>query len=626
MTGENSRGSAKSDQYESEDGSKGNDTIKGGGGNDRLRGNGGHDSIRGGRGNDTLEGGDGNDTVWGEDGNDSIDGGEGDDALVGGHGADTIKGGSGDDRIWGQDGRDSIEGGDGDDSVAAGSDDDTVRGGGGNDQLWGEAGNDSIDGGEGDDGLSGGDGSDTLDGGAGSDILMGEGGNDSIRAGDGRNSVDGGAGDDTITAGDGDDTIRGGTGNDDIDVGGGQNTVDGGDGDDTVLAGGGDDSIDGGSGRDNLAGGGGDDTIHGGTDDDTIEGGSGQNELSGGGGDDRITGGDDNDTIYGGAGGDSIVAGNGDNYVDGGSGNDLIEFNGTGGGISTIGWGDGYGNDTVTGFDPATDFIDLSDGMNQDDLIFTATENPKIWKITIRDGNPDDSLTLDFTQYQHTNITEEDLRARVSGHEASDPDEAHSTPACFTPGSRILTDEGPCRIEDLQVGDRIATRDHGSLPLRALLRTRLTAEQIADRPELRAVVLPRGCLGNGLPLRRSVVSAQHGLRCDLPDGPALIRARHIVEIGKCGHRSRGGAQGLTYLHLLLDRHALVSVDGLWSESFRPGPNTTAGRSLLRMFPASAAIVQTLRTARRSDQRQLSRQAIRTGLCSAAQAVAVAGTS
>jgi len=76
-------------------GTNGDDNLRGGAGNDVLDGLGGNDSLRGDAGLDTLDGSAGHDLIFGDDGNDSLSGGAGADTLVGGAGSDRLNGGDG---------------------------------------------------------------------------------------------------------------------------------------------------------------------------------------------------------------------------------------------------------------------------------------------------------------------------------------------------------------------------------------------------------------------------------------------------------------------------------------------------------------------------------------------------
>lgn len=104
-------------QADTQTGTAGRDTLKGGSGDDVISGRGGDDVLNGGSGDDTLSGGDGDDVLGG---------GSGDDLLAGGDGDDVLGGGSGDDRLDGGDGDDVMTGGSGDDVFVFSEGDDRI--------------------------------------------------------------------------------------------------------------------------------------------------------------------------------------------------------------------------------------------------------------------------------------------------------------------------------------------------------------------------------------------------------------------------------------------------------------------------------------------------------------------
>ena len=188
---------------------------------------------------------------------------------------------------------------------------------------------------------------------AGDDSLRGLAGNDNIDGGSGNNRIGGGFGDDTLAAGPGDDLLVGGSGNDVIRAGYGNDTVQGGLGTDrlsfelisdpagvdvslatlkAVFADAGAMMI---SGFEDLQGG---------SFNDTLAGDLGANRLLGGAGTDQLFGGAGNDTLTGGAGGD---------VLSGGFGSDSFVY-------LAVGDSAGSGLDTVQGFQPGFDVIDLS--------------------------------------------------------------------------------------------------------------------------------------------------------------------------------------------------------------------------------------------------------------------------
>jgi len=285
-------------------------------------------SIIGTAGGDVIYGGllaDGEqDTVDSGVANDSIAAGDGSDTVFGGPGADTIEGGDDADSVNGGTGFDNIFGGDGDDTLVAGDDDPTPN------RLFGEGGNDLL--------ISTNNGFDTLNGGSDDDTLIASGADAQIEPGPGNDSVVASADFNTVLISRGDDTIDG-TGGEALLAENLSDTtdrlVDLPNGIVTALAAGfGTQTV---SGIDQVVTHSGNDTILG--DDD------GNALLSGGLGD---------DSIIGGAGVDVLDGASDNDFLDGGGGADRIT---TGLGADTIVAG---ADDTITDFDPALDFIDLT--------------------------------------------------------------------------------------------------------------------------------------------------------------------------------------------------------------------------------------------------------------------------
>jgi hypothetical protein len=294
-------------------------------------------------------------------------------------------------------------------------------------------------------------------------------------------------------------------------------------------------------------------------------------------GNDSVQGGADDDLIYGGAGNDSLAGDDGSDWIEGGLGADTLIG---GGGIDQVLGGDdrdtfvvgvsgdGIG-DTIDGGNGGDDFdtLDLR-GAGPLRVIYDSG-NPQNGTVTFLDGSGNPTGTLTFTEIE--NVI-----------------------PCFTPGARIATDQGEVRVEDLRVGDRVLTRDSGYQEIRWIGRRDLTAEEVAARPDFRPVRIGRGSLGLNLPERDLVVSPQHrmlltGSRAELLFGEheVLVAATHLE--GRRGiARVEGG--GVSYIHLLFDRHEIIRANGAWTESFQPGEMTLAGmddgarREVLALFP------------------------------------------
>jgi len=144
---------------------------------------------------------------------------------------------------------------------------------------------------------------------------------------------------------------------------------------------------------------------------------------------------------------------------------------------------------------------------------------------------------------------------------------------CFTPGCRIDTDRGPVAAAALRLGDRVQTADNGYQRLRWIGRSDLPGlKRIAAN--LHPVRLRRDAFGPGRPARDIAVSPQH--RFCLPGGDMLFHSEEILAPakglvdGRRVLRDRAAA-GLSYIHLLFDRHEVIFCEGMATESFQPSP-------------------------------------------------------
>ncbi|MBD3883000.1 S8 family serine peptidase [Phormidium tenue FACHB-886] len=111
-------------------------------GNDRLRGTAVSENLYGFAGNDTLTGAAGYDALFGGTGRDRLSGGAANDYLVGDLGDDRLLGGKGNDTLVGRQGKDRLQGEVGDDRLVGGEGSDILSGGKGKNRLVGERGKD----------------------------------------------------------------------------------------------------------------------------------------------------------------------------------------------------------------------------------------------------------------------------------------------------------------------------------------------------------------------------------------------------------------------------------------------------------------------------------------------------
>ncbi len=564
---------------------------------------------------DVIDGGDAilpgeapqDDIVFAGNGNDIVNAGEGDDEVYGEDGDDTLNGGAGDDYLSGGEGADILSGGEGNDTLDAGQGGDELYGEEGDDLLLGGPGPDLLDGGEGDDDIRGGNASDIIIGGDGSDTVQGNDGDDVIDTSGGSprpdlgypglfpadtdpnddiDFVDGGAGDDTITTGDDADTIFGGTGNDTIDGGIDADTIDGGEGDDRIVGGEGSDIIDGGAGDDTIYAGidpdlglpdnldipdaidlvpnNGMDVVNGGDGNDTIFGADDDDVLNGDAGDDFIDGGIDDDTITGGTGDDTLVGGEGADDISGGDDADTF----------LVGAGEGIG-DVIDGGTGGNDF---------DTLDLTGSGPLRIVGETVDADGDSTSGTIEFL---------DGVGGAVIG--TLEFSEIENIVPCFTPGTSIATPRGEMLVEDLQVGDKIITRDNGIQEIRWIGAKRMDGRELQNNPHLQPVLIQKGSLGNGLPERDMLVSPNHRMLVNndrvslyFEENEVLVSAKHLVNPTE-GVQSIN-SMGTTYIHFMFDNHEVVLSNGAWTESFQPGDYSLKGignaqrNEIFELFP------------------------------------------
>jgi len=167
---------------------------------------------------------------------------------------------------------------------------------------------------------------------------------------------------------------------------------------------------------------------------------------------------------------------------------------------------------------------------------------------------------------------------------------------CFTPGTAILTPDGPVAIETLEAGDRVITRDHGVQPIRWIGATTVSADYVAARPSLRPVLIRKGALGSDLPEQDMRVSRQHRVlvrdwRAEVMfgvEGGVLVPALSLINDSNVTEERP--TEDVTYIHMAFDDHEVVYADGVETESFHPvermvgALNPAQREELFALFP------------------------------------------
>lgn len=151
---------------------------------------------------------------------------------------------------------------------------------------------------------------------------------------------------------------------------------------------------------------------------------------------------------------------------------------------------------------------------------------------------------------------------------------------CFTRGTFLDTANGPVTIENLHIGDIVATRDHGLQEIRWIGSRSLSAMQLSMNPKLFPIRISAGALGNGTPTRDLVVSPQHRIlikskiaRRMFGTDEVLVAAKQLLSLE--GVNEISDAAEVEYFHVLFDNHEIIISNGAETESLFIGPQALA---------------------------------------------------
>ena len=129
---------------------------------------------------------------------------------------------------------------------------------------------------------------------------------------------------------------------------------------------------------------------------------------------------------------------------------------------------------------------------------------------------------------------------------------------CFAPGTAIATPEGAVAVEALSIGDPVLTADGRTVPVKWV--GRQTRAPLFQR--IRMIRVAAGVLGDGLPLRDLVLTADHALLIDglLINAGALVNGTTITELRDLPER-------VTVYHIETEAHDVILAEGTPAETF-----------------------------------------------------------
>ena len=129
---------------------------------------------------------------------------------------------------------------------------------------------------------------------------------------------------------------------------------------------------------------------------------------------------------------------------------------------------------------------------------------------------------------------------------------------CFAPGTAIATPEGTVAVEALSIGDPVLTADGRTVSVKWV--GRQTRAPLFQR--IRMIRVAAGVLGDGLPLRDLVLTADHALLIDglLINAGALVNGTTITELRDLPER-------VTVYNVETEAHDVILAEGTPAETF-----------------------------------------------------------
>jgi hypothetical protein len=185
------------------------------------------------------------------------------------------------------------------------------------------------------------------------------------------------------------------------------------------------------------------------------------------------------------------------------------------------------------------------------------TVSPTGAQYTITDGEDSSSLTFQNPAvtgivFTATGGADQLLVTSLSANELN----------CFTKGTAITTPEGPRDVETLQPGDTVLTADGREAQVRWLGRQPVDV-RLMHPAKVNPVRITAGALGDGLPERDLLISADHAIAID----GYLINAGALVNGGTIYQEPTMPRDGFTYYHVETEAHELLLAEGVAAESF-----------------------------------------------------------
>ena len=136
---------------------------------------------------------------------------------------------------------------------------------------------------------------------------------------------------------------------------------------------------------------------------------------------------------------------------------------------------------------------------------------------------------------------------------------------CIEATTLVETIGGHVAASDIRAGDLVMTRDNG--PQAVLWAGVRTLTFPGAREDQIPVLMPRR--GRDGQMQDLILSPQHRVLISTTEGEAIVPAKALLR--QRGVRLMKGRRKVTYVTLLTRQHQIIAANGVWVETFYPGP-------------------------------------------------------
>ncbi|MDG1518902.1 MAG: Hint domain-containing protein [Yoonia sp.] len=206
---------------------------------------------------------------------------------------------------------------------------------------------------------------------------------------------------------------------------------------------------------------------------------------------------------------------------------------------------------------------------------FRVTDGFNTWTITLINTGANCQplcMFLDEIPPRKTPLWVVDRRIDMALRRAVAPEQGGVV--CFTPGTTILTSDGPRDVASLVEGDFVQTADNGRAEILWLGSRRITGARMKAIPSLTPVRLRAGALDKDVPDAGLLVSHDHQIVLGGSRAQTLYNAEEVLVTARDLINDHSiirdhGQLEVTYIHMMLPKHEVVFANGVATESFHP---------------------------------------------------------